>query len=363
MFDESMGVTVATIYWKSWRSLFFRKVIFIFGFVVAFVPSSFAAPEELIELLRVHEQWVTAFENADIEAADKVWSHEDDVKGIDPIGFKAVGWQEVRKYLQWGFAFIGPSETVTWDVVVSAEREKGSVTLNYIWKGVLENKTFKNTELYRKEKGQWKLYYNDAKGLKPPLFPDDEEAIKRLVAKVTHSFLAFDFPTLEELFAPSHLYLNYDNKSFCGREASLTALREEENSIAILQFDDIIIFLFEDESTLTVEATFQLRYKASEETKNAKGSFLFKKQEDLPALQSLKAGWKLVLTNLFGHKERQNPPADVNCDGIVDISDLVLVGQHLGEENPSQRRVDLNGDGVVDIFDLVLIVRHFGENY
>ncbi len=101
------------------------------------------------------------------------------------------------------------------------------------------------------------------------------------------------------------------------------------------------------------EATFQLRYHAKEETKNAYGSFLFEKQ----------ASWKLVLTNLFGYSEKQKPPWDVNCDGIVDLSDLVLVGQHFGESHPSQRRVDLNGDGVVDISDLVLIGKHFGEKY
>ena len=305
--------------------LFYNKVIYISLYVLAFVPSSFAASEELIELLRIHEQWVTAFENADIEAADKVWSHGNDVTGIDPIGFKAVGWKDVRRNLRWGFAFVGPSEMITWDVVVSAKGDKGSVTLNYIWKGILLNRTSKTTELYRKENGQWKLHYDDALGNKPPLFPEDEEAIKSLVAEVRWAYLAFDFPSLEPLFASSHSYINSAGRAFCGRESSITALNEEQNSISLLQFDDIIIFLWQDYPNLMAEATFLLRYNLSGETKSAYGSFLFKKQHS----------WELVSTNLFGHTEKENPPWDVNCDGVVGIGDLVLVGRYLGESHLS----------------------------
>jgi hypothetical protein len=120
-----------------------------------------------------------------------------------------------------------------------------------------------------------------------------------------------------------------------------------------LHFDDIIIFLWQDYPNLTAEATFQLRYQTKGETKNASGSLLFTRQ----------TSWKLISTNLFGHTETEKPPSDVNCDGIVDLGDLVIVGQHFGEEQPSTMRTDVNGDGVVDISDLVLIGRHFGEKY
>ena len=49
---------------------------------------------------------------------------------------------------------------------------------------------------------------------------------------------------------------------------------------------------------------------------------------------------------------------DLNGDGIVDISDLVIVGSHLGEKTSSG---DVNRDGIVDIFDLLLVSSHFGE--
>jgi len=56
-------------------------------------------------------------------------------------------------------------------------------------------------------------------------------------------------------------------------------------------------------------------------------------------------------------------PWDVNNDGQVDISDLVLVERHFGEkiEVPVSPNPDVNGDGIV-VSDLVLIGIHFGES-
>ena len=53
------------------------------------------------------------------------------------------------------------------------------------------------------------------------------------------------------------------------------------------------------------------------------------------------------------------PPWDVNLDGVVNIFDIVIVGQNFGMETDT--RADVNNDGVVSIFDLVLIGSHFGE--
>ena len=46
--------------------------------------------------------------------------------------------------------------------------------------------------------------------------------------------------------------------------------------------------------------------------------------------------------------------ADVNDDGVVNIQDLVIVANALGEAEP-----DLNGDGVVNIQDLVIVANAF----
>ena len=57
--------------------------------------------------------------------------------------------------------------------------------------------------------------------------------------------------------------------------------------------------------------------------------------------------------------EQATPAWDVNSDGTVDISDLVLIGSHLGETGEGITG-DINSDGKVDISDLVLVVSHFG---
>ena len=62
-----------------------------------------------------------------------------------------------------------------------------------------------------------------------------------------------------------------------------------------------------------------------------------------------------------GDITRQMPPWDVNQDGQVDISDLVLVGQYFGESSPANLRADINQDKMVDIADLAMIGAHFGE--
>ena len=46
---------------------------------------------------------------------------------------------------------------------------------------------------------------------------------------------------------------------------------------------------------------------------------------------------------------------DLNSDGGVNILDLVLVGQALGE---TDSEADVNGDGTVNILDLVQIANH-----
>ncbi len=50
---------------------------------------------------------------------------------------------------------------------------------------------------------------------------------------------------------------------------------------------------------------------------------------------------------------------DVNLDGVVNISDLVMVAGRLGQSGPNA--ADVNGDGVVNVNDLVLVAGALGE--
>ena len=55
------------------------------------------------------------------------------------------------------------------------------------------------------------------------------------------------------------------------------------------------------------------------------------------------------------------PPYDVNKDGIINILDLILVGQDLGKANPANEGADVNADERVNISDLILVAGHLGE--
>lgn len=48
---------------------------------------------------------------------------------------------------------------------------------------------------------------------------------------------------------------------------------------------------------------------------------------------------------------------DLNGDGLVNIFDLVLVGQNFGQVHP---QADVNDDGVVNIFDLIIVAQQLG---
>ena len=50
---------------------------------------------------------------------------------------------------------------------------------------------------------------------------------------------------------------------------------------------------------------------------------------------------------------------DVNRDGVVDISDLVMVAARLGQSGPNA--ADVNGDGVVNVNDLILVAGAISE--
>ena len=58
------------------------------------------------------------------------------------------------------------------------------------------------------------------------------------------------------------------------------------------------------------------------------------------------------------HQIVVRPSYDLNGDGAVNILDLTLVGQHLGQAHPT---ADVNHDGTVNILDLVAVAQHFSQ--
>ncbi len=65
--------------------------------------------------------------------------------------------------------------------------------------------------------------------------------------------------------------------------------------------------------------------------------------------------------DLFITAEGVEPYGDVNQDGTVNILDLVIVGQNLGQKPASNPRADINNDGQVNVLDLVLVAERLGE--
>ena len=55
------------------------------------------------------------------------------------------------------------------------------------------------------------------------------------------------------------------------------------------------------------------------------------------------------------------PTGDANLDGVVTVTDVVLVGRSLGRAPTTNPVVDWNGDGRVDVIDLALAALHLGE--
>ena len=74
------------------------------------------------------------------------------------------------------------------------------------------------------------------------------------------------------------------------------------------------------------------------------------------------AGKNLAVRAVNGEVRHSGCEAwDVNEDGQVNVSDLVLVAENLGSHWPTNPRVDVSGDGQVNVSDLALVVRHLGE--
>jgi hypothetical protein len=70
----------------------------------------------------------------------------------------------------------------------------------------------------------------------------------------------------------------------------------------------------------------------------------------------------VVSKTISVHIKNVYPRYDVNENGVVDIGDIVLIGQHFNETvTLPYPRYDVNNDGVVNIIDLVIAGQHFGE--
>ena len=61
-------------------------------------------------------------------------------------------------------------------------------------------------------------------------------------------------------------------------------------------------------------------------------------------------------------EDRKYPAWDVNQDGRVNVLDLILVAQYLGEDASANRQADVNGDGTINVLDLIVVAQYLGES-
>ena len=67
-------------------------------------------------------------------------------------------------------------------------------------------------------------------------------------------------------------------------------------------------------------------------------------------------GTEHIIPDLDGEIYLKTKPIDVNADGVINVLDLVIVANAMGDTNGP---ADVNGDGIVNILDLVLISNGF----
>jgi len=73
-------------------------------------------------------------------------------------------------------------------------------------------------------------------------------------------------------------------------------------------------------------------------------------------------GTELVSKTISVYINNVYPRYDVNENGIVDIGDIAIIGQHFNEvTTPPYPRYDVNMDGIVNIEDMVIAGQYFGE--
>ncbi len=81
---------------------------------------------------------------------------------------------------------------------------------------------------------------------------------------------------------------------------------------------------------------------------------------------AIHAGADIVLDglNLYylnGGEPKQFFRGDTQLDGVVDILDLAVLSNRLGETGATWEKADFNGDGTVDVLDLVIVAGNYGR--
>ncbi|WP_152039464.1 YybH family protein [Salinigranum salinum] len=115
------------------------------------------------------DQFYSALEamaNGDASSMGDIWSHEDDVTTMHPIGGREEGWDAVRGSWE-GVAAASTDGTLTRSdqvirVIGNAAYELCTESVSWTFAGEPMSLEGRATNVYRKEKGEWKVVHHHA---------------------------------------------------------------------------------------------------------------------------------------------------------------------------------------------------------
>jgi uncharacterized protein (TIGR02246 family) len=115
------------------------------------------------------DQFYSALEamaNGDASSMADVWSHEDDVTAMHPIGGREAGWEAVSESFA-GVASASTKGTVTRSdqiirVVGDGAYELCTESVSWTFAGEPMSLEGRTTNVYRKEDGEWKMVHHHA---------------------------------------------------------------------------------------------------------------------------------------------------------------------------------------------------------
>ena len=215
-------------------------------FVVCYLSTVLTAPlmatpsREMQAVQAIHETWEFAFENADLDAIEKLWAHDGDVWLVTPLGTIHNGWAEVKGALKNLFGLLGQTMLDISDPFITIDGDDASMTMRYNWSPA-GGRIFRLTERYRKVEGFWKLQVSDAQGNLLPLRPDDEKAIKLLADPVKEALLAKDIGAIEAVVAADFTYTDFNGTQHEGWQASAPLIAADLEGLAELQLESMAL--------------------------------------------------------------------------------------------------------------------------
>lgn len=242
------------------------------------------------EVKELFDQYISAIAQRKGKQIDALWSHKKDIRmthRFQRIGTlnEAREWKSVKSVFDGLFLAVDNRLAIK-NVVIATKGDKASATFDYsVTLPQWGARSARSCILFRSERQQW-LIYNHAWYIQdaPPVAPDDETALTKMVSIIKDAYNKGDAGVLEVISDDSHVYVSVTGKSNNGWKASLEALKDDINK-GNFNLDDL---------TLLIAVDWQVAIAFTEDSTDVKASFRFKKPDGVE--------WKIMTTDLSGQR-------------------------------------------------------------